>query len=93
MFHLNLNRYIVGSVLYHRRYDLDKLVWINKQWMKKINPSELRKIIAPLVKEKYGTKGDALLHSDAFITDLKEECENFNQCVEYINFFILIVLL
>jgi glutamyl-tRNA synthetase len=70
------------------RYDLDKLVWINKQWMKKINPSELRKIIAPLVKEKYGTKADALLHNDAFITDLKEECENFNQCVEYINFFI-----
>jgi hypothetical protein len=46
-------------------------------------------VIHDVVIEKYGNEtGAAILKNHALLSDLKEECENVNQCVEYINYFI-----
>jgi glutamyl-tRNA synthetase len=74
----------IGSIT----YDIKKLEWINKQWIKKISISHFYNLIDEKIEDKNNNILNKLINNKDFLKDLQFECINIINAIEIINCFI-----
>jgi nondiscriminating glutamyl-tRNA synthetase len=68
-------------------YDSKKLMWINKQWIKRISIDYFKKIIVSSFfnsEKDFSEKLNFVLNNDFLISKIKEECENIKDAKKII---------
>lgn len=69
-------------------YDLKKLQWVNKQWIKKISLENFKEKISNLCFEKYGAEANKILENSFLLNGIKNESSSLNESIEMIGFFL-----
>ena len=74
----------IGSIT----YDIKKLDWINKQWIKKISLSDFYERIVKRIKYENNDILNKLINNEVFLKDLQFESVNIINAIEIIGFFV-----